>query len=231
MEWLQSLFSSEGSTGLQLVLITLGLVVILILLFWIFRKIIGTPASRAARNRIPRLSVTDATVVDDKRRLVLVRRDDVEHLVLIGGPTDVVVETNVIRTQAPANSPARDETDSNPDTALLTAAVAATGAVAASTATASDNEATDEAGESDDLSTEESVAEISEAVDTIVEEDNEVPAVDNPDDLESSISAGLDDALSDETITIDEPPFVSTEEPANDVDKPDTDADTDTDTI
>jgi hypothetical protein len=43
----------------------------------------------------------DATAVDSHRRLVLVRRDDVEHLILIGGPTDVVVEQN-IRMASPA---------------------------------------------------------------------------------------------------------------------------------
>jgi hypothetical protein len=37
----------------------------------------------------------DATPVDSHRRLVLVRRDDVEHLLLIGGPTDVVVEQDI----------------------------------------------------------------------------------------------------------------------------------------
>ncbi|WP_242469936.1 flagellar biosynthetic protein FliO [Rhodospirillum rubrum] len=44
---------------------------------------------RAAR----RLSVVEATALDPKRRLVLVRRDGVEHLLLVGGATDVVVET------------------------------------------------------------------------------------------------------------------------------------------
>lgn len=47
------------------------------------------------RNRRTRLAVMDAAAVDDKRRLVLVRRDDVEHLILIGGPTDVVVEQDI----------------------------------------------------------------------------------------------------------------------------------------
>ena len=37
----------------------------------------------------------DATAVDSHRRLVLVRRDDVEHLLLIGGPADVVVESDI----------------------------------------------------------------------------------------------------------------------------------------
>jgi flagellar protein FliO/FliZ len=62
------------------------------------------PTSGGGRNRQPRLSVLDSAVVDAKRRLVLVRRDNSEHLLLIGGPTDVVVETNINRAgpQAPA---------------------------------------------------------------------------------------------------------------------------------
>jgi hypothetical protein len=29
------------------------------------------------------------------RRLVLIRRDDVEHLIMTGGPVDVVIETGI----------------------------------------------------------------------------------------------------------------------------------------
>lgn len=50
---------------------------------------------RGGRNRQPRLAVLDAAAVDARRRLVLVRRDDVEHLILIGGPTDLVVESRI----------------------------------------------------------------------------------------------------------------------------------------
>ena len=38
------------------------------------------------RGRMPRLAVIDAAAVDGRRRLVLVRRDNVEHLLMIGGP-------------------------------------------------------------------------------------------------------------------------------------------------
>ncbi|MEO0327867.1 MAG: hypothetical protein AAF217_04650 [Pseudomonadota bacterium] len=105
MEWLDSLLAGENGSATQLVLVTLGLVIGLILIVWIFRKIAGSPARRAGRNRIPRLSVTDSAAVDDKRYVVLVRRDNVEHLVMIGGPTDVVVESNIIRVQ-PTSQPA-----------------------------------------------------------------------------------------------------------------------------
>ena len=39
----------------------------------------------------------DAAPVDGRRRLVLVRRDNVEHLLMIGGPSDIVVEQNIVR--------------------------------------------------------------------------------------------------------------------------------------
>ena len=52
------------------------------------------------RSRMPRLAVIDAAAVDGRRRLVLVRRDNIEHLLMIGGPTDIVVEPNIVRATA-----------------------------------------------------------------------------------------------------------------------------------
>jgi len=40
-----------------------------------------------------RVSVRDVVHVDERRRLVLIRRDNIEHLLLTGGDTDLVVET------------------------------------------------------------------------------------------------------------------------------------------
>ncbi len=42
-----------------------------------------------------RLEVVDQANVDGRRRLILIRRDDVEHLVMTGGPVDVVIETGI----------------------------------------------------------------------------------------------------------------------------------------
>src|SRR5664279_5714347 len=55
------------------------------------------PPGGGTRGRQPRLAVIDAATVDGRRRLVLIRRDNVEHLLMIGGPTDVVVEPNIVR--------------------------------------------------------------------------------------------------------------------------------------
>jgi hypothetical protein len=58
---------------------------------------------------MPRLAVIDAAAVDGRRRLVLVRRDNVEHLLMIGGPTDIVVEPNIVRA-----TPAREQAAQRP---------------------------------------------------------------------------------------------------------------------
>jgi len=50
------------------------------------------------RGREKRLGVVEAASVDGRRRLILLRRDDVEHLIMTGGPVDVVIETGIHRT-------------------------------------------------------------------------------------------------------------------------------------
>ena len=52
------------------------------------------------RGRQPRLAVIDAAKVDGRRHLVLIRRDNVEHLLMIGGRADIVVEPNIVRATA-----------------------------------------------------------------------------------------------------------------------------------
>jgi flagellar protein FliO/FliZ len=42
-----------------------------------------------------RLAVVEHASVDGRRRLVLVRRDNVEHLIMTGGPVDVLIETGI----------------------------------------------------------------------------------------------------------------------------------------
>ena len=42
-----------------------------------------------------RLEIVEHASLDGRRKLVLIRRDDVEHLLMTGGPVDVVVETGI----------------------------------------------------------------------------------------------------------------------------------------
>ncbi len=45
--------------------------------------------------RSRRLAYVERTALEGGRKLLLVRRDDVEHLILIGGPIDLVVESGI----------------------------------------------------------------------------------------------------------------------------------------
>jgi flagellar protein FliO/FliZ len=68
---------------------------------WLVRRFAGNRlGANTNRARMPRLAVIDAAAVDGRRRLVLVRRDNIEHLLMIGGPTDIVVEPNIVRAMA-----------------------------------------------------------------------------------------------------------------------------------
>jgi hypothetical protein len=64
---------------------------------WLVRRFGANRLSSSARGRQPRLAVIDAASVDGRRRLVLIRRDNVEHLMMIGGPNDVIIEPNIVR--------------------------------------------------------------------------------------------------------------------------------------
>ncbi|TNC07889.1 hypothetical protein FF100_31085 [Methylobacterium terricola] len=50
-----------------------------------------------SRSRQPRLGIVDIYELDRQRQLILLRRDNTEHLLLVGGPNDVVVERNIVR--------------------------------------------------------------------------------------------------------------------------------------
>src|ERR1700712_3718000 len=82
---------------------------------WLVRRFAGNRlGANTNRGRMPRLAVIDAAAVDGGRRLVLVRRDNIEHLLMIGGPTDIVVEPNIVRAmpgrdQMPPRQPAGAE--------------------------------------------------------------------------------------------------------------------------
>jgi flagellar protein FliO/FliZ len=64
---------------------------VLVLLFLVLRSVGG----RVRGGKGARLGISEYHEIDKDRRLVLVRRDDYEHLVLIGGAQDLVIETGI----------------------------------------------------------------------------------------------------------------------------------------
>lgn len=84
-------------------LLALAAVLALIVLGAAALRRFGFGGAVPRRGRIRRLSVVEIAAIDTKRRLVLVRRDSVEHLLLLGGPTDQVIETNIPAAHEAAN--------------------------------------------------------------------------------------------------------------------------------
>ena len=94
MQFLTSLIGGSGNTVLNAAL-ALGIVLILIFLaLWALRVVMNA-SNNVVRSGRKRLAVIDTLPVDGKRQLVIIRRDNVEHLILTGGPQDVVVETGI----------------------------------------------------------------------------------------------------------------------------------------
>jgi hypothetical protein len=105
MGFFEQIFGTDLAA--RVALAVLLILVLAALTVWLIRRFGAVTLTRSggARGRQPRLAVLEWTQVDARRRLVLIRRDNVEHLVLVGGPTDVVVEPNIVRA-APLAVPA-----------------------------------------------------------------------------------------------------------------------------
>jgi flagellar protein FliO/FliZ len=93
----ETLFGSEMPLAARFFIAFLVVLALIGLTAWLVRRFGANRLGGAARGRQPRLAVIDAAAIDGRRRLVLIRRDNIEHLLMIGGPTDVVVEPNIVR--------------------------------------------------------------------------------------------------------------------------------------
>ncbi|TWI90395.1 flagellar biosynthesis protein FliO [Roseibium hamelinense] len=99
-EWISSTLGvGDGVARAASFVVSLGVVLALVALFFFILKKLTGARINTTRGRQPRIAIMDAASIDTRRRLVLVRRDNIEHLILIGGPTDVVVEQGIIRGQ------------------------------------------------------------------------------------------------------------------------------------
>lgn len=114
----ETLFGSELPLAARFFIAFLVVLALIGLTAWLVRRFgANRLGGAAARGRQPRLAVIDAATVDGRRRLVLIRRDNIEHLLMIGGPTDLVVEPNIVRavgSREVTREPPRMETPPRP---------------------------------------------------------------------------------------------------------------------
>ncbi|WP_051609854.1 FliO/MopB family protein [Terasakiella pusilla] len=98
----------------------LAFVIAMIGILAFMAKRYGLGYRNGPRSTKRRLSISEIMPIDNKRRLVLVKRDDKEHLIVIGGTTDLVVEQNIIPPEASFSSHllenAREQDDSKEPT-------------------------------------------------------------------------------------------------------------------
>jgi flagellar protein FliO/FliZ len=102
MQMLQQYLGEQGVRYATFLLVAVGLLIAVLIVWVLIRKALGSRLNFSEkpdrRGRAPRLGITESFNVDrEGRRLVIVRRDNFEHLVMIGGPNDVVIETTILR--------------------------------------------------------------------------------------------------------------------------------------
>ena len=75
---------------------------------------LGFPVGALKRPGNRRLSVVEIAPLDGRRRLVLIRRDDTEHLIVLGPSSELVIESGIkagdAKTGAPEPPPDGNET-------------------------------------------------------------------------------------------------------------------------
>ena len=89
----------EWIAGILIVVALLGLGV------WLLRGYLsGNPMTEAifGQKAERRIGVSETVTVDGRRKLMLIYRDGVEHLVMTGGPIDMVIEQNIQPQRRPA---------------------------------------------------------------------------------------------------------------------------------
>lgn len=111
--WLDKILNSQfvmiGLAGLAF-LIALWLVIVIV------RMLTGGRLRMSGgRTRQARLGIVDAFDLDRQRQLIIVRRDNTEHLIMIGGPNDLVIESEIVRVEARENRRLTDKADGSGD--------------------------------------------------------------------------------------------------------------------
>ena len=70
---------------------------------------LGFPLTAIKSIQKRRLSVVEVTAIDGRRRMVLIRRDNIEHLLLISPSSEMLIETNITPDPAITSDPAEIE--------------------------------------------------------------------------------------------------------------------------
>lgn len=94
MQFLTALFGGSENTLLNAAF-SLGIVLVLVLLgLWTLKFVLQASTS-LSRGRSRRLMVVETLQLDSRRKVTILRRDNIEHVILTGGAQDVVLEAGI----------------------------------------------------------------------------------------------------------------------------------------
>lgn len=108
--------SSSLETYLKFGLALIFVLVLIVALAAIGRRMGLSPRMPSGRNRTRRLAIAEIMPLDNRRRLVLIRRDEVEHLILLGPDRVTVIESGIqpIDEPSPPDGPRTASRDFEP---------------------------------------------------------------------------------------------------------------------
>lgn len=107
-QWIVDLVGESLAPIVWVVIVAIAVCLLAMVMIVLAKKAFGGRIGTGFKASAPRLAVMDVARIDEKRRLILVRRDEVEHLVLVGGQNDVLLEGSILRVRA-ATGTRRDE--------------------------------------------------------------------------------------------------------------------------
>src|SRR5215813_10290640 len=85
---METIFGAEMPIAAKVLLALMIVIALAGGVFYLVRYVsAGRFGTTALRGRQPRLALIEVAGIDARRSLVLIRRDNVEHLLMIGGPT------------------------------------------------------------------------------------------------------------------------------------------------
>ncbi len=84
----------EFDTYLRFILVLIFVLGLVLALGWVLKR--SGISGSAVAGKGKRLGIVETAFLGPKHRLVLVRRDEVEHLVLIGPNTNTLVESGIV---------------------------------------------------------------------------------------------------------------------------------------
>src|SRR5258708_8784237 len=95
---MSSLFGVELPTPVNFVIAFAFVLLLIGAAAWLVRRFGATRIDAAARGRQPRLAVIDSPAVDGRRKLLIIRPDNVEHLLMTAGRSHVRGDTHNVPT-------------------------------------------------------------------------------------------------------------------------------------